>query len=74
LLPIADGLKVAMELVAHSLDGTPPMGDGAFIVAHVNLCIISNVAVLVEYIQISCVAFVEGLVGVGDRIKAHRFP
>jgi hypothetical protein len=46
-----DGLKVAMELVAYSLDGIPPMGDGAFIVVHVNLHVITNVAALVEFIQ-----------------------
>jgi hypothetical protein len=35
-----------MKFVARSLDGTPPMGDGAFIAVHVNLRIFSNVAAL----------------------------
>jgi hypothetical protein len=40
-----------MKLVAYSLDDTPPMGDGAFIVVHVNLRILTNVAALVEFIS-----------------------
>jgi hypothetical protein len=50
LVPIAHGLKVAMKLVAYSLDDTPPMGHGAFIAVHVNLCILTNMATLVEFI------------------------
>jgi hypothetical protein len=63
-----------MKLVAHSLDDTPPMGDGAFIEVHVNLRIFSNVAALVEFISNHCIVLAEGLVGAGDRIKAHRLP
>jgi hypothetical protein len=58
---------VAMKLVAYSLDDTPPMGDGVFIVVHVNLA-------LVAFISNTCVVLAKGLVGTGDRIKAHRLP
>jgi hypothetical protein len=39
-----------MKLVAYGLDDSPPMRDGTFIAVHVNLCILTNVAALVEFI------------------------
>jgi hypothetical protein len=39
-----------MKLVAYGLDHTPPMRDGAFIAVHLYRRVLTNVAVLVEFI------------------------